>query len=960
MINAPNWHRVKEIFQAALERPAHERAAWLRERCEGDPALRAEVQSLLATHEEAGDFAEEPAIELLHGLGVAVDSGTGVSAAELQPGRRLGVYEIQTMLGAGGMGDVYRARDSQLGRDVAIKVLPAAFVKDRERLARFEREARLLAALNHPHIGAIYGVENVDGVRALVLELVEGETLADRIARGPVSVANALPIARQVADALEAAHEKGIVHRDLKPANIKIAPDGSVKVLDFGLAKVGESSGPDRSHSPTVTISGVHEGVLLGTVAYMSPEQARGQAVDKRADIWAFGCVLYEMLTGRTAFPGQTVSDHIAAILEHEPDWNALPATMPPVIQRLLQRCLEKDPKRRLHDIADARIEIDDALIGTAPSAPMLPIAPSGRSDRLLWSVAVLAVIVCALAGWIAWGFAASREGAVDRPLTRFVVQPPAAATMVDAFDISPDGRQLIYVGREGRILRLYLRRLDQFDAAALTGTDGASAPFFSSDGQWIGFEAGGKLKKISVTTTAPPIVLCNAPDFQGATWAPNGTILFASDNHGVQRVSAEGGQPSPVTALDRNEVDHHSPEMLPGGQALLFTIHEAEERFSIAVQSPSGQRKVIIDSGFNGRYSSSGHIVYARSSAILAVPFDLNRLVVTGAPVTLVEHVATIPRGGYGGFHLARAGSLAFQQEPSLAGRVLAWVARSGVETPLPIPPRSFMTPRVSPDGKTVAFAVDDRDRRDIWTYELAADQLTRVTREGDNLAPLWTLDGRRLTYTKRRGDMQHLFWQAADGSGTSELLLTSRNRLWPNAWTGDDRTLVYVEDPPSDDVQIFVLRLDGERRPQRLTHGPGAKGFPNLSRDSRWLAFMSQETGRNEVYVDAFPALDSHHQVTVEGGREPIWSRDGRELFYRSGREMFAVPVDTGRTFSTGKPVRLFEGRFVSEVLDYDVAPDGRFLMIKPSEEEQAPAHLNVVLNWVDELVRRVPSGK
>jgi eukaryotic-like serine/threonine-protein kinase len=957
--NAPIWDRVKEVLQGALDRPAHERAAWLHEICGEDRALQAEVESLLTAHDEAGSFAERPAVELLGQLTVEMDISGSIGRL-MHPGYRLGAYEILSLLGAGGMGEVYRARDTQLGRDVAIKVLPAAFVADRERLARFEREARLLAALNHPHIGAIYGIEQIDGVRALVLELVEGATLADRITRGAMPVADALPIARQIAEALEAAHEKGIVHRDLKPANIKIAPGGIVKVLDFGLAKMADSHGPDLSQSPTVTISGAHDGVLLGTVAYMSPEQARGQAVDKRADIWAFGCVLYEMLTGRPAFPGETVSDHIAAILEREPDWQALAATTPSAVQRLLRRCLEKDPKRRLHDIADARIEIDDAGTGTAPSATMLPIASSRRSGQLAWSFGALAAFTSALAGWTAWRLVPSSASSADRPLTRFIVQPPAAAPMVGESDISPDGSQLVYVGRQGGVHRLYLRRLDQFDVASLAGTEGASAPFFSSDGQWIGFEAGGKLKKISVTTSASPVVLCDAPNLVNATWSPNGTILFASDDHAVQRVSAEGGQPSTVTTLDRNEVDHHSPELLPGGQAVLFTIHQAEERFSIAVQSPSGQRKVIIDSGFNGRYSSSGHIVYARSSAILAVPFDLNRLAVTGAPVTLVEDVATVPRNGYGGFHLSRNGSLAFQPEPSLAGRVLTWVTRSGTETPLPIPPRSFMTPRVSTDGKTVAFAVADRERRDVWTYELATDKLARVTREGDNAAPLWTPDGRRLTYTSRRGDVQHLFWQPADGSGIPESLLTSRNRLWPNVWTGDNRTLIYVEDPPSDDFQIFVLRRDGEWRSQRLTHGPGANGFPNLSRDGRWLAFMSDETGRNEVYVDAFPALDSHYQVTVEGGREPVFSRDGRDLFYRSGSRMFAVPVDAGRTFSAGKPVRLFEGPFVREVLDYDVAPDGRFLMIRPSEEEQAPAHLNVVLNWVDELVRRVPSGK
>ena len=490
-----------------------------------------------------------------------------------------------------------------------------------------------------------------------------------------------------------------------------------------------------------------------------------------------------------------------------------------------------------------------------------------------------------------------------------------------------------------------------------------------SADSQWVGFFANRKLQKVNVAAGSGPIVLCSGLDDGagdlGAAWQPDGTaIVFGTIEHGLQRVSAEGGKPSVVTSVDRTrEIDHHSPEVLPGGQTLLFAIHQGEDRFSIAVQSiASGQRKVIIESGFDAHYLPSGHIVFARGSAILAVPFDLKRLLVTGEPVTLVENVANISRGGFGGFRVSRSGSLAFQPggEPLLAGRVLTWVDRSGAETPLPISPRAFMFPRVSPDGKTVAFTVADHDRRDMWTYDLAADKLTRLTSEGDNQNAQWTPDGRRLSYTSTRAGVQHLVWQAPDGRGTSESLLMSRNRVWVGPWTRDNRILLYVEDPPTDKYQIFALRLDGEPRSQPLTKGPASHGFPSLSPDGRWLAFTSTETGETEVYVAAFPALEPHFQVTVEGGRAVLWSHDGRELFYRHGSGVFAVAVDTSHGFSAGKPVRLFEGTYVSNLLDYGMAPDGRFLMVKQSKEEQAPPHINVVLNWVDELVRRVPSVK
>ena len=552
--------------------------------------------------------------------------------------------------------------------------------------------------------------------------------------------------------------------------------------------------------------------------------------------------------------------------------------------------------------------------------------------------------------------------------MTRFVVEAPALAPMTgNEFDISPDGSQLVYAGLDRGDRRLFLRRVDQFDAAPLPGTEGARVPFFSPDGHWVGFSTGNKLLKIDLRSAGAPVVLRNAAAMFPA-WSSDDTILFASTGHGIQRISAEGGEPRVVTTLSQTpvEYDHHSPHLLPGGQALLFTIHEGVERFSIAIQSlASGQRKVIIESGFGARYSPSGHIVYAGGSAIRAVPFDLRRLEVTGPPITLIEHVATIPNDGDGNFRLSESGSLVFQPEQSLAHRMLVWVDRSGTETRLPILPRAFTSARVSPDGKRLAFAAADADREDIWIYELSTDTVTRATLEDINRAPLWTSDGRRLAYEKLRAGTHHLFWQPADGSGAPESLVSGLNRLHAGAWTPDGRALLYVDSPPSDRSDIAILRLDGERRSKPVVQGPVAayEDFPRFSPDGHWLAYTSNETGRAEIYVQAYPESVARHQVTVDGGFAAVWSRDGRELFFWNRAQMFALPVNITHGFSAGKPVRLFESRYVADRLagfPYDVAPDGRFLMIKPSEEEQSPPRLNVALNWVDELVRRVPSGK
>jgi len=973
-IVSDRWPRVAAICGAALEQPPAARDQFVAEACGDDDGLRREVDALLAHAQTADRFLDAPV--------AAVAAHVFAEGHRLLSGRRFASYAIGDCVGAGGMGEVYRARDTRLARDVALKLLFPSLTADRARRARFELEARVLAALNHPNIGAIYGIEDLDGAPALVLEWVGGETLAARLARGPIPCVDALRIAAQIALALEAAHEKGIVHRDLKPGNIKILPDGTVKVLDFGLAKaVGDA---ELDLSPTLApTSGTASGLLAGTAAYMSPEQARAQPVDKRTDIWAFGCVLYEMLTARLAFDGESASDRLAAVFDRSPDWKRLPATVPEIVRRLLRRCLDKDPKRRVHDIADARIEIEDALNGPSSLAPAPKSLLRSTASRIRWAIATTILLAGALTGARVFAPATLRPAS----LTRFVVQAPLPASMVTgAFDVSPDGSAIVYVGVDrtgGRnATRLFLRRLDQFDATPLAGTGGADSPFFSPDSEWVGFVAGDKLHKINVRTIAAPIVLCSVGDAAGGfTWPTDAAIFFANEGQGLQRVSAEGGQPTMVTTVREPEVDHHTARLLPDGETLLLAIREgsggpfhpgvrepvmmqfspATQQFTIAVQSlATGRRKVLISQGFDPHYVASGHIVYASGDAVLAVPFDAGRLEVTGHSVTLVEHVATVPQNGYGGFRLSTNGTFVFEPAPSTSSRTLTWVGRSGAETPIPISPRSFTTPRLSPDGKQVAFAVAEGDRQDIWIYAFATDTLTRATRDGINLAPMWTRDGQRLTYASNRGGTQHVMWQPADGSGAAESLLTGRNMLWPNSWTPDDRALLYVDAPPNDDHRIFVLHLDGEGPPRAEQYAERREWAPNLSPDGQWLAFTSGETGRAEISVEDFPGAREHHQISVEGGREAIWSHDGRELFYRNGPRVFAVPVDTRHGFSAGKPVMLFQGPFVRNVLDYDVAPDGRLLMIRPGVEELAPPDLHVVLNWVDELKRRVPSPK
>ena len=897
----------------------------------------------------------------------------------ISAGTHLGSYEVVAQIGAGGMGEVYQAHDTKLGRDVAIKVLPEAFAHDPDRLSRFQREAKMLASLNHPNIATIHGLEQSGGTSYLVMELVSGETLAERVNAGPLGIEEALKIAVQIAEALEAAHEKNIIHRDLKPANVKVTPEGKVKVLDFGLAKAfaGDGANDDPSNSPTLSAAATMQGTILGTAAYMSPEQARGKSVDKRTDIWAFGCVLYELLTGKQAFHGETTTEILAAVLRGEPDWQALPASTPLKVRGLLGRCLQKDLRHRLHDAADGRIETEDALASPALAEPaaLKGIHLLGRR-WLIISVGTF-LLVAAITGIAVWNLKPSSQ----KPVTRTVINLPPGQQLAGVENgptvaLSPDGTRLVYVARQGGIQQLYLRAMDSLEAKPISGTEEATAPFFSPDSQWIGFFAGGKLKKISVSGGAA-LLLADAAYFGGASWGSQGMIAFTPTPNvsALQQVADEGGAPRPLSHFESGDVSHRWPEFLPGGKAVLFAAGPTAVTFTnaqVAVQSVgTGQRRNLIQRGMSPRYASSGHLVYAQGGSLMAVSFDPQRLEVTGTAVPVVDGVLQSPVTGAAQYTISATGSLIYVPGGVQATQLsLVWVNRHGAEQPIAAPEHAYFTPRLSPDGRRVAVGITDSDSQ-IWLYDLSRDTMTRFTFDGDyNPVPAWTPDGKRIAFESNKEGTPNLFWQLADGNGGLERLTTSDYIQVPMSWSPDGKLLAFMEVNPITGVDIWVLRTgdpsagSGQiRKSQPFLRTPFSEGAPAFSPDGRWLAYISNESGRYEVYVQPYPGPGGKWQISTEGGTEPKWNPGGRELFYRSGEKMMAVDVATQSGFAAGKPRMLFEGRYeLSPVQsdNYDVSSDGqRFLMLKPTAQA-APTQINVVLNWFEELKQKVPTGK
>jgi serine/threonine-protein kinase len=907
----------------------------------------------------------------------------------LAPGTRIGPYEVVSMVGAGGMGEVYCARDLQLQRDVALKILPQAVAADVDRLARFKREAQLLAALNHPNIAGIYGLEEAAGVPALVLELVDGPTLADRIAQGPIPVDEALSIARQVVEALEGAHERGIVHRDLKPANIKVRIDGTVKVLDFGLAKVLQPvSGVDVTSSPTITSPAMTQmGVILGTAAYMSPEQARGKVVDKRTDLWAFGCVLYEMLTGLRPFGGDDVTDTIAAVVRADPDWSRLPADTPAAIRRLLRRCLEKERVRRLADAADARLEIDEALRPTGGDAHADPVGqPASRAVHAGWQGALPWVSTGVLAAVLAVGFVLWARWRVVPPtrVTRTTVgTPDSAALNINGFEgnlaLSPDGANVVFVGNGG--MQLFVRALDSLEPVAIVSGRPVRAPFVSPDGQWVGFSSDNSaLMKVRITG-GPPIPLTPVDSIlRGATWALDNSIIFATGNPatGLQRVSAEGGTPEVLTQPDlaQDEGDHVWPEMLPGGGGVLFTITSRTgglDKAQIAVRDlRTGTRKILLRGGSHARYVASGHLVYVAAGTLRAVPFDLNRLEAHGTAIPVVPRLVTY-NTGTAEWAVATDGTLVYMDTPGFLAanvRTLVWVDRNGKEQPIMAPPRGYQHPRLSPDGKRVALWISDQED-DIWVWGMGQAPLTRLTVDpGMDRFPVWTQDGQRIVFTSNRGGgALNLWWQVADGSGEAERLTTNNNAQFPTGTTPDGH-VVFFEATPRTGGDLLQVALGGAHQVTPLRQSKFDERNGVVSPDGRWLAYESNSSGSLEVYVRPFPNDGSHVQVSTAGGTRPLWAANGKELFYvgadiSAELSLWQVPVQvSGSTWDAGAPTKLFGGQYFSGGTvgrTYDVSGDGqRFLMIKApgTGGSLASSALILVQHWDEELKRLVPT--
>jgi len=917
-------------------------------------------------------------------------------------GKRLGLYEVEDLIGTGGMGEVYRATDTRLQRAVALKVLPPQSSFDTERLARLEREARMLAALNHPNIASIHGLEEVEGTRFLVLELVEGQTLAERLERGPMPLEETLDLARQTAEGLEAAHEKGIIHRDLKPANIKITPEGKVKILDFGLAKaaLAASAAPD-SQAPTLTQDMSRPGTILGTPAYMSPEQATGKPLDKRTDIWAFGCVFYECLTGEKAFRGGTITEILAAILKGEPDWQALPATTPWTVKDLLQRCLQKDPRQRLHDIADARIELQEQPALPTEGSQVVPRFSRGS----LIAAGVTTLCLGLLIGAAMMKYVKPGLSHVPVPVARSLVKlesgywldgwrrsPPYGFDHPTrtAMAISSDGRFLVYSAVKENPApqdkpRLYLRRLDELEAKPIAGTEGGSSPFLSPDDRWVGFWADRKLLKVPVEGGIPA-VLCDMLLPLGFSWGADNQIIFPSKaDSGLSRISASGGNVELLTMPDKSKEEfcHRLPCCLPGGKGILFTImrHGWDPQPRVAVMEPATRKwRLLLENAADARFIAPGHLAFLRQGTLLVVPFDLERLNIAGQPVPAAVNVAqalNTQNPAYdtaaGQYSISASGSLVYASGGILLDRQnsLVWVDRQGKAEPISSFKAPFSSPRLSPDGQRIAYLASGNERA-VWVYDLSRGTTTRLTSEGVADSVAWSPDGRRAAVSWLKTGVPNIYCQPADGSSPMERLTKSDSAQFLGSWSPDGESLAFVEWNPETKLDIPLLNIR-ERRVTPFLNSRFNEMYPEFSPDGHWLAYVSDESGRLEVYVQPFPAGEGKWQISNEGGTEPLWARNGKQLFYRSAggpltlasAQVWVVDVQTTSGFSASKPKLLFEqpGYGVSAPIRcWDISADGeRFLMIKSEERRPQPlTEMVLVQNWFEEVRRLAPTRK
>lgn len=960
LVDPARWPEADELLDRALALPASERDAFLRASAGQDPELLASLRCVIA-EATAGDEFLAPGGALSGALGAEIEAATrGEEPQALHPGDRIEQYEIAGIIGRGGMGEVYLARDMRLPREVALKVLPERLARDPEGVARFRREARTLASLNHPGIGSIYGVAE-DRVReALVLELVEGPTLAERLAGRALPLEETLSIARRLAEAIEAAHARGILHRDLKPANIKVKSDGAVKILDFGLAKALAA----EPGSPDAEVSSPDSPVILGTAAYMSPEQVRGEALDERTDIWAFGCVLFEMLTGRRAFAGNTRPEVIAHVLKQQPDFSQVPAATPAPIRRLLKRCLEKNPRRRLGFIGDAILELDDAVAEDEG----IPAAGAGRSLPPLaaraWPLMAALLAIGAFAGVVLVLFLGSRPP--EPQVARFTLTMPSGDVPFAGFQpmvaFSPDGQTVVYRARRNGVVQLFRRLLQELDPTPIPGTENGTSPFFSPDGRWLGFDSDGVLKRLEFAGGGNSVVICDAPGGVTAAWRNDDTIVFATNTGRVlQHVAASGGQPSPLTTLDQSRGDtlHLLPQHLPDGSILFTVVSGASRHF--AVRLGSGEVR-ILGEGTNARYLRSGHIVFSRDGSLWVAPFELQRLALAApavpVPIDIRDTDNTVLH-----FDVAGDGSLVYVPagEDGSVQR-LVWIDREGVEAPVNLEPRPYVRIGLSPDGTRVAYALRERGNTDVWVADTARNVINRLTFDPTiETMPTWSPDSRRVAFRSER-EGPGIFHRDAQGAGPIERLTETDGPIHsPYSWTPDGKTLLFAVFR-SFRHQAIASVTPPDRRIRVLLDGNFAQIDPQVSPDGRWLAYQSDESGRFEVYVRPYPDVQSGRwQVSTRGGTSPRWAPDGHELFFVAEDGLYAMPVASGPSGFVPRPAkRLFEVKPFGGRLgaDFEVAPDGRrflFILAGPPSTT-TPAHLVYVQNWVRELRARL----
>jgi serine/threonine-protein kinase len=927
-------------------------------RTTSDEELIAALEAVIAEAAARDDFLH-PSGVWAGALGTELRETLQDVVIPLSAGTRIEHYEILAPLGRGGMGEVYRARDSKLTRDVALKVLPARYAQDEERRARFRREARLLASLNHPGIGAIYGIAESENIEALVLELVEGPTLAELIADGARPLDEVIAISQQLVDAIAEAHARGILHRDLKPANIKVSAGGTVKVLDFGLARVfaGDRDGDDGD------LTRDSARVLIGTASYMSPEQARGRQVDQRTDVWAFGCVLFEMLTGTRAFSGTSVADVLAAVIQREPAFSLLPATTPEPLRRLLRRTLDKNPDRRLGFIGDARLELDDALApqpaAAADGGAIVEETRDGVTRAALW----LAPMLLAIVGVAIWSF--TRQAGPSPSLARLSMPLPAGDQPVAGFQPmvaqSPDGRVIVYRASRRGVIQLFRRDLDALDAVPIAGTENATSPTFSPDGRWLAFDADGVLKRVA-TSGGVPVVICNAPGGVTAAWLTDDTIVFATNtSRALQRVPAAGGTPVPLSVLDpsRRDTLHLLPQQVPGRRALLFTVVAGAGRQIAALNLDTRAVQMLIE-GTHATFVTPEIVAFAREGTLWASRFDRDRLAFTGTAVPLEERVAQTDNTV---FHYAAAnGALVYLPPQSVGGRQrLVWMDRAGRETPVNVEPRPYLRVSLSPDNQRLALSLEEDDNQDVWIADPGRNTMSRLTFEPTiETMPTWSPDGRYIAFRSER-EGPGVFRRDARGTGVAERLTATDGPIHsPYSWTPDGRTLLLAVFR-SFRQQAIASVTPPETTVRILLDGDFAQLDPQVSPNGQWLAYQSDETGRFEVYVRPYPNVDGGRWLlSGAGGTSPRWGPDGRELFYHDGESLVRVPVSSDGTFAPGHPARLFAVKPFGGRLgpDFEIAADGqRFLFLIPTASESPrAAGLVFVQNWSNTVAARL----